>query len=362
MSSPINSNTNQNLKRRTLTVFVPNYNHGYLIPRCLDSILSQSRLPDEILICDDGSTDNSMEVVKIYEEKWPMIRVIRNEPNLGILFTLRRLAQEAVGELVVGCAADDELCQGFVAHVMAVAETKTHLGMYLGRTKFRFPSTDGGSPKDKELAFGLSGEVSPKDLQKVPSWLEPHLPNGISISAVLNRQYWLEFLPASLQLGPLSDVFERLDIAAKYGFYVVDVPGHIFYQTEGGYSRTYTSEWALDSIKRLSVMANLVSSTPFEVHFSPRLRKTLGTIWATQSMWVLDRYVAKPFHDATSQIYLTFDKLPMSGKTCAKLIGKVLGLARNLQLWWLKKCLLRHFRSVLKVQEIASARCSQSAG
>ena len=40
-----------------LSTFVPNFNHGYCIERAIAGVMAQDRLPDEIVIYDDGSTD-----------------------------------------------------------------------------------------------------------------------------------------------------------------------------------------------------------------------------------------------------------------------------------------------------------------
>ena len=52
------------MKRPTLSIVVPNYNHGHYLPECLDSILSQSWPPDELIVIDEASTDNSVAVIE----------------------------------------------------------------------------------------------------------------------------------------------------------------------------------------------------------------------------------------------------------------------------------------------------------
>ena len=63
----------------TISVVIPAYNCERYITRSIDSVLAQTRPVDEIIIVDDGSSDNTGEVVKRYGEK---VRYIRQE-NAG---------------------------------------------------------------------------------------------------------------------------------------------------------------------------------------------------------------------------------------------------------------------------------------
>lgn len=68
----------------SLSVIIPNYNNVEFISQCLDSIINQSLMPNEIVVVDDCSTDNSGEVLKRYEQSYDFIRVIYLEKNQGV--------------------------------------------------------------------------------------------------------------------------------------------------------------------------------------------------------------------------------------------------------------------------------------
>ena len=61
------------MNKPTLSVIVPNYNHGGYIGEQLHAIVKQSYQPLEILVVDDCSTDNSIEVVNEWVNKNPLI-------------------------------------------------------------------------------------------------------------------------------------------------------------------------------------------------------------------------------------------------------------------------------------------------
>ena len=68
----------------TLSVVVPNYNHGRYIEGALRGHLSQTAPPTEILVVDDGSTDDSCAVVERLAAEAPTLRLIRLGRNTGV--------------------------------------------------------------------------------------------------------------------------------------------------------------------------------------------------------------------------------------------------------------------------------------
>ena len=60
-----------------------NFNHGHLIGRALDHICQNTIQPDELIIVDDGSNDDSKEVIDNYKKKFSFIKTIYLEHNLG---------------------------------------------------------------------------------------------------------------------------------------------------------------------------------------------------------------------------------------------------------------------------------------
>ena len=85
------------MEQPLLSVIVPNYNHAQHLPACLDALLAQSVPASEILVIDDGSKDHSVEVVKSYASKHPIVRLILNCENLGVVRTMQKWTEEARG-------------------------------------------------------------------------------------------------------------------------------------------------------------------------------------------------------------------------------------------------------------------------
>lgn len=90
-----------------LSVILPNYNHGEYLGSQLQALATQSLLPMEIIVVDDASTDDSIEIAQSAAEKYSFIRILRNDNNLGTNKTVLRGLKEARGEFLLFAAADD---------------------------------------------------------------------------------------------------------------------------------------------------------------------------------------------------------------------------------------------------------------
>lgn len=96
------------LAESKVTVLLPAYNAGRFLRPAVDSVLGQTFQDFELLIIDDGSTDNSLETVEV--ERDSRIRLVSNPANLGLIATLNRGVSLAKGEYLARMDADD-LCE-----------------------------------------------------------------------------------------------------------------------------------------------------------------------------------------------------------------------------------------------------------
>ncbi|WP_159468196.1 glycosyltransferase [Dyadobacter sp. 3J3] len=87
------------------TVLIPSYNGAKYIQSALLSVLSQKYSDYEVLIIDDGSTDNTEELIKKLSDK--RIRYYKNESNMGIVASLNRGLDLAEGKYIARMDADD---------------------------------------------------------------------------------------------------------------------------------------------------------------------------------------------------------------------------------------------------------------
>lgn len=90
-----------------ISVCIPVYNAEEYIAECINSVLSQTFTNFELLIIDDGSTDDSLNIIKSYDD--PRIRVLTGPHNY--IDTLNLLLREAKGKYIARMDADDRMVQ-----------------------------------------------------------------------------------------------------------------------------------------------------------------------------------------------------------------------------------------------------------
>ena len=91
------------------------YNHGFYLAEALDSVLSQTYPNIEVLVVDDSSTDNSVEIIQTYLKKYPQIRFISTGKNMGNCAAFNMGLKASKGEYIIDFATDDVLLPERVA-------------------------------------------------------------------------------------------------------------------------------------------------------------------------------------------------------------------------------------------------------
>ena len=107
---------------KTISVIVPAYNIAPWISRSLDSLLEQTHRELEIIVVDDGSSDNILEILEDYCEKYPNIRTIHKE-NGGVTSARLRGVAEATGDWIGFMDGDDYVEPQTYARLLENAQT-----------------------------------------------------------------------------------------------------------------------------------------------------------------------------------------------------------------------------------------------
>jgi hypothetical protein len=142
----------------TTTVVIPTYNRAHYLRDCLRSILAQSRPPDEILVVDDGSTDETEATVRSHA---PAARYLRQE-NAGKSAALNRALEHVSGSHVWIMDDDDIACADALETLAGLLERDRDADFAYGR-HVRF-TDDPNSGERTFLGTGYWRDCDPSDL------------------------------------------------------------------------------------------------------------------------------------------------------------------------------------------------------
>ena len=106
-----------------ISIIVPVYNAEKYIGTCIDSILKQTYQNFELLLINDGSSDNSLEVLNQYSKKDKRIRVI-DQKNIGVAKTRNKGIQLARGEYIAFIDNDDYIDEDYLEQFMNVCNNQ----------------------------------------------------------------------------------------------------------------------------------------------------------------------------------------------------------------------------------------------
>lgn len=133
-----------------ISVILPAYNAEKYLQKAVQSILAQTYTGFELLIIEDGSTDNTSAIANAAAEKDPRIRILTNPQNLGLTPTLNTGLGEASGEFIARQDADDTSEPNRFALQVEYLQTHSEVGL-VGCCNFEMQADGSRRKKSAQL-------------------------------------------------------------------------------------------------------------------------------------------------------------------------------------------------------------------
>jgi glycosyltransferase involved in cell wall biosynthesis len=155
-------------ERPLVSVLVPNYNYQHYLPEAIESVLNQTYDRWELIVCDDGSTDDSCQVVERYREKDPRISLIR-QANGGPASALNRAYAASKGDVLCLLDADDAFRPAKLARVVERLAHSTDTGL-LVHSMMLVDAQGAGIHRIPILGAFEEGWIAEKVIQRGGRW------------------------------------------------------------------------------------------------------------------------------------------------------------------------------------------------
>ncbi|MBK0368754.1 glycosyltransferase family 2 protein [Flavobacterium agrisoli] len=120
-----------------VTVLCSCYNHAEYVCKSIESVLNQSHDNIQLIVIDDFSSDNSVEVIENFILNFPEIIFIKNKKNIGLTQSVTNALQYVTGEYFIDLAADDILLPNCIEIQLNTFKTSkfTNLAMVYGNAE-----------------------------------------------------------------------------------------------------------------------------------------------------------------------------------------------------------------------------------
>ena len=230
----------------SIAVVIPNWNDSRYLRQCLDSVLEQATPPDEVVVIDDCSTDDSVSLIRDRIKHEDRVRFIVNSTNLGTYGAFNVGLQHVRSDYVLPLASNDFVLAGIFGHA------KTCLAKYPGAGLWSAMALL-VDENDKLIRFHPSAVIALRDTYLSPEQCVRYA-HGLGNwftgpTLIYNRGALGSVGGFDPQYKGLSDLLTALAIAARCGSVFSPEPfGATRIHREGFLSRTLADSASLETL------------------------------------------------------------------------------------------------------------------
>lgn len=281
--------------RPTLSAVIPTYNRARFLPIALKSIFQQTQPVDEIIVVDDGSTDDTAQLLGSYGDS---IRWIRQE-NAGPGAARNRGMQEARCDYIAFLDSDDIWCAEKTALQLAFLKQHPEIDFLFGDMAIFTPTSDNNEPEIKTPAIHEYCVTHAADLKNLFEYLL--VENFIPTSSIIYRRSCVDrmgFFDQSLKIAEDLEYWIRISLRCHCGFVNAVVEKRC--RHEGN----LINDWAECNRSHAQVLTRVLET---DREISPHARKVIGEKLASL-YYDLGSFYLKRRAFATGYSYLRLGK------------------------------------------------------
>jgi glycosyltransferase involved in cell wall biosynthesis len=225
-----------------ISIAMATYNGALYIQEQLESIANQLHLPDEIVICDDGSTDETISIINEFSLKVSFsIILIKNSVNLGYIRNFEKAISLCTGDLIFLSDQDD---------IWFPFKTRNVIDEFLKRKKILLLVHDGKLVDEQLNWFGVT------KLGQVRSGFKDEARLVTGALSVLHKDLIKYILPIPPEVAALNDVGHDgwIHLVAKF------IGVRTVFEKQLQFIRRHssnTSEWIASSIREINTLSVL---------------------------------------------------------------------------------------------------------
>jgi glycosyltransferase involved in cell wall biosynthesis len=206
-----------------ISVCIPTYNRSQLLPIAITSVLQQTETRFEIIVCDDGSNDDTATVMEQFSRD-SRVKYIRHPSNIGKSNNMRSGFEAATGEYFIKFDDDDRLTPEFLSKTATILDTYPEVD-FVGTDHWiidQFNQRDVGATDSNSQRWGRNTLAKGIIFQLLEVIF---VQQSLQIGATLFRRQILTevgYMRPNMQNCEDNDLLVRLALAGKTGYYLND--------------------------------------------------------------------------------------------------------------------------------------------
>ena len=225
------------MPKPSVSVIMPNYNHARFLPGAVRALVAQSLPPLDIVLVDDGSTDDSLQVMKCLAAEFPCVRVLVNGTNIGTAASCNRGLDSARGAYLLFAAADDLVLPGLIE--IGLEMLRKHPDTAMCCRTYLMYDEDTREVKALDYLWGEAARAfTPVELAEIlPGW------SIQTQGTIYDRTRFEAAGGIREELVWHGDWFLNHVLAFRYGICYDPGPGTIRREHRGSYSQNGRRDW-----------------------------------------------------------------------------------------------------------------------
>jgi glycosyltransferase involved in cell wall biosynthesis len=236
------------IQKPLVTIIIPTFNRAYILPRAIESILNQTMKDWELLIIDDGSTDNTEKLIVTFQEKSKNIIYIKQPFNKGVTAARNVALSRARGIYIAFLDSDDVWMPEKLQKQTAILDSKPEVGLvYTGAI---FVNDRTGEKRIKHTT--VEGDIHAQEIIDNPI--------GSPSRVILRKEVFSTVGLFDEQFSNLEDWEMWIRITRKYSVAAINKP--LINYTESDDSMSINPQKLIEGYKKLWDKYPVETSTP----------------------------------------------------------------------------------------------------
>lgn len=270
----------------SLTIVIPAYNAKKFLRRCLDSIATQNADDFEVIVVNDGSTDETGKIAEAYAAKDPRFSILSQE-NRGVSVARKKGVLQASGKYIWFIDSDDYILPGSIATILALIKDLPEIDTIFAPVKMR------EEPNGKEWVKPYALTTMPEQSGKAYLKLKP-----VSVCPVqfIFRKSMMEnpwvFFPEGLRHE--DEYFCRVLQYYSPSIYILNEPLYVYCQWGGSFMNTSSIQHLYDMVEIYKHLYRFVKEGA-DPEDRPWLLPDIFSFLISTHFWYMDLFQTQEF-------------------------------------------------------------------